>query len=139
MEIQERRLIIPAVLKEVATACDFVAEAAREAGLDENAVYHCHLSVEEVCTNVVEHGYRFAGDKNFIEVICLRNRHNFIITIIDDAPPFNPLSLPEPNPHAPLWEREGGGWGVYFVKQYMNEVSYSYEGKRNHFTMSKRL
>jgi anti-sigma regulatory factor (Ser/Thr protein kinase) len=139
MELKERRLTIPATLTELEGACNFVGEAAHAAGLDEDGVYHCHLSVEEACTNVIEHGYRFDSANNIIDIICQPHVDRFTITIIDDAPPFNPLMLPEPDPSAPLWERQGGGWGVYFVKQYMDRVSYHYEGKRNHLILEKML
>lgn len=138
MEKQESRLTIPAVLNELAAACEFVAERARAAGLDDNAVYHCHLSVEEVCTNVIEHGYEFQGDDKVIDIVCNNHPGEFVISIIDDAPAFDPLSLPPPDPSAPVWEREGGGWGVYFVKQFMDDVSYKFLSGRNHFMMIKR-
>lgn len=139
MTVMERRLTIPAALQELASACDFVAEAAREAGLDEESVYRCHLSVEEVCTNVIEHGYRFTKGDKVIDIECRVYPDRFTVTIIDDAPPFNPLSQPEPNPTAPLWERESGGWGIYFVRQYMDSVAYEYRSNRNHFMMSKNF
>jgi serine/threonine-protein kinase RsbW len=139
MELKERRLTIPAVLKELEPACNFVADAARAAGLNDDGVYHCHLSVEEACTNVIEHGYNFDGDNKVIDIICQQYPDRFTIIVIDDAPPFNPLTLPEPDPTAPLWERQGGGWGVYFLKQYMDNVAYRYEGKRNQLIMEKRF
>lgn len=138
MGVQERQMTIPAVLNELAALCDFVVDAAQTAGLSEDAVYHCHLSVEEVCTNVIEHGYNFEGEDGQISVLCRAVPSQFVITVIDTAPPFNPLELPDPDPSTPLWEREGGGWGIYFVRQYMDEVSYQYKDSKNHFTMVKK-
>ena len=139
MEVQERQVTISAVLSELAPACDFVDDAARAAGLDDNAVYHCHLSVEEVCTNIIEHGYHFRGGDKTIKIVCRQYPDRFTITIIDDAPPFNPLSLPDPDSSTPLADREGGGWGFYFVKKYMDEIAYQYQQSQNHLTLSKYL
>jgi anti-sigma regulatory factor (Ser/Thr protein kinase) len=135
---QESRLTIPARLDQIEVACDFVATAANTLGMDDEAIYRCRLSVEEVCTNVIEHGYKNAAGSDVLEIVCRRKDSTLTIVVIDNAPLFNPLSLPDPDPSTPLWERLGGGWGVYFVKKYMDCVSYSHEGNRNHFIMIKK-
>lgn len=135
----ESRLVIEAVIANVEKACEFVAQMAVRAGLDEDGVHHCRLSVEEVVTNIIEHGYRNAGDGEHIEIMCRFDGTNFIISVIDDAPLFDPLAQPDPDPSTPLWERQGGGWGIYFVKKFMDRVSYSDVGQRNRLTMHKRV
>lgn len=135
----ESRISINAVIQEIERACLFVSEVARGAGMDDEAVYRCYLAVEEVCTNIIEHGYRYKGDGHQIEVVCRRSQHWFTIIIMDDAQPFNPLTLADPDPSAPLSERPFGGWGIYFVKKYMDRVDYCYRQKRNHLIISKRL
>jgi serine/threonine-protein kinase RsbW len=136
---EERWLRIPGVLMNVATACDFVIESAQTAGLDERGVYHCRLAVEEACTNVIEHGYQFDGANKSIDIVTQQYSDSFVITIVDDAPPYNPLLKPEPDPRTPLWEREEGGWGVAFIKKVMDQVDYIHEDNRNHLIMIKRL
>jgi anti-sigma regulatory factor (Ser/Thr protein kinase) len=139
MDVRERRLTIPGVLEQIRTACEFVAEAAQNAGLDDDGVHHCYLCVEEICTNIVEHGYGHNGANKTIEIVCQQSYPFFTIVIIDEAPQFNPLELPEPDPGTPLWEREAGGWGIYFVKKYMDAVRYRYANYRNHLMMDKRM
>lgn len=137
--LEERRLVIPAIISQVERACLFVAESAQLAGLDSDASHHCQLSVEEICTNVIEHGYGADDPSQTIEISCKLQNGYFVITVIDDAPLFDPLGLPDPDPSIPLWERQGGGWGVYFVKKFMDRVTYSSLGQRNHFRMEKRV
>ena len=139
MTVQERQMTIRAVMESIEDACVFVNGQARAAGLSEEAVYHCHLSVEEVLTNVIEHGYKFQGEKRTIKLECAHFSDRFVITTVDDAPPFNPLSLPDPDPRTPLIEREGGGWGIYFVKKYMDRVHYDLRDGQNHFIIEKRI
>jgi serine/threonine-protein kinase RsbW len=62
-----------------------------------------------------------------------------ILTIEDDGPPFDPLSLPPPDVTASLEERRVGGLGVFLVRQMMDEVSYQRTGKRNQLRTSKRV
>jgi serine/threonine-protein kinase RsbW len=138
MTTTERRQIFPARIDQIEAACDFVTHYAETLGLESESVYHCRLSVEEICTNVIEHGYAGRHDGT-IEIICRLIPSYFTITLIDDAPAFDPLSLPDPDPGMPLWERQGGGWGVYFVKKFMDRVSYVRKYDRNHLTIEKKI
>jgi len=139
MTVDERHLKIAGSLDQVPTACDFAAEAAENAGLDERGVYHCQLAVDEACTNVIEHGYSPDAANQFIDIICRRERDRFTIAILDDSPAYDPLQSEEPDITSPLEEREVGGWGVYFIKKLMDEVRYDYDGNRNRLLLVKRL
>lgn len=133
------RLVIVARLDEIRHACDFVVEAAEEAGLDERAVYHCQMAVDEALTNVIEHGYAFAGEDSEIEIVCQTAPDRFTITIMDDSPAFNPLEHAAPDPDAPLDTREPGGWGIYFIRRLMDEVEYQRAGSYNRLILVKNL
>jgi serine/threonine-protein kinase RsbW len=136
---EKSRLVIAARLEEVRHACEFVVEAAEVAGLDERAVYHCQMAVDETLTNVIEHGYSFEVVDKEIEVICSVEDDRFLITIIDDGPAFNPLEHEAPDPSAPLDDREPGGWGIYFIRRLMDDVRYERIGDRNHLSLAKSL
>jgi anti-sigma regulatory factor (Ser/Thr protein kinase) len=133
---QEYRASVPAVMEKIEELCNFVSDVARSADLDDNLIHRCYLSVEEICTNIIEHGYGNHGEDEVIDVVCERYPDRLLVTVFDDAhPPFDPLSCDDPDPMTPLWERTGGGWGVYFVKQYMDNVYYNYEHNRNQLTI----
>jgi anti-anti-sigma factor len=134
---EERHLTIPGQVDRVPVARAFVAEAAQRAGLDERAAHHCQLVVDEACTNVVEHGYADDGAQHSLDVVCRCEDDQFSITVSDDGPAFNPLTRDDPDPNAPLEEREPGGWGIFFIKKLMDEVIYRYENGRNSLTMIK--
>jgi anti-anti-sigma factor len=133
------RLVITARLEEVRRACDFVVEAAEIAGLDERAVYHCQMAVDEALTNIIEHGYSSQGDGSQIEITCQVDSDRFLITIIDDSPAFNPLEHDSPDPSAPLNMREPGGWGIYFIRRLMDDVTYERLGAHNQLRLTKSL
>lgn len=132
------RIAIAARLDNVRLACDAVVEAAELAGLDERAVYHCQMAVDEALTNIIEHGYNFQGDDHQIEVVCATDAAAFTITLIDDSPAFNPLEHEAPDPDEPLDSREPGGWGIYFIRRLMDDVSYDRVGDKNHLLLVKR-
>jgi serine/threonine-protein kinase RsbW len=139
MGVKEKRLTIPATLEKVEEACEFVSNFAGDLGMSDDAVYHCYLSVEEVCTNVIEHGYKYKGDDQVIEVVCQPQSDHLRIVIIDDAVRFDPMVLNDPDPSAPLLDRGDGGWGVFFVKKFMNSVDYRYEKNRNQLILKKHF
>lgn len=133
------RFVIGARLEEVRRACDFVVEAAQQAGLDERAIYHCQMAVDEALTNVIEHGYGFRNEGNTIDLTCQVMADRFVITIEDSSPAFNPLTHTAPDPTEPLDSREPGGWGIYFIRKLMDEVRYERIGNRNRLTLVKRI
>jgi anti-anti-sigma factor len=135
----ENQLTIPGVINDVRRACEFVVQEARKAGLDDQSVYHCELAVDEVCTNVVEHGFRGDGANREINIRCNYDDERFSVTVMDDSKAFDPLSIADPDPKANLEDRKSGGWGIYFVKKLMDEVRYQHEGQQNQLVMVKRL
>ena len=139
MTVGERQLRIAGVLENVLVACDFVVAQAREMGLDERAIHHCYLAVDEACTNIIEHGYGANCGECMIDVFCQRDAQGLTIIISDDSPPFDPLTRTDPDPHTPITERGDGGWGIFFIKKLMDNVTYSYEGGRNRLVMLKKI
>jgi len=138
MAERERRLRLPGKIEQVRAACDFVVKAAEDAGLGDDGVFQSQLAVEEIFTNIVEHGYGHDGGSKTIELMAEITDELLIISIFDEAPHFNPLTLDSPNREASLWEREGGGWGVHFVRQYMDKVSYKLDNNRNRLILEKK-
>ncbi|MCZ7546092.1 MAG: anti-sigma factor antagonist [Anaerolineae bacterium] len=134
----ERQLRVVAQLDQITPAREFVADAAVEAGLDERGVYHCQVAVDEVMTNIIEHGFG-GGSAAQIDVRCATVDRQFVITIIDGSPPFDPTAHKDPDPAMSLDEREPGGWGIFFIKSMMDDISYRHEDGLNYLSLIKNL
>lgn len=134
-----KRLAIAARLDEVRDACDFVVACAEDTGLDERAVYHCQMAVDEALTNIIEHGFGYEGADSTIEICCEHDGDRFVITLVDESPAFNPLEHTAPDPDEPLDSREPGGWGIYFIRRLMNEVNYERANGQNRLTLVKLI
>jgi anti-sigma regulatory factor (Ser/Thr protein kinase) len=132
-----RSLTVPGRYDRLEQLCRFVAEAADEAGLDESASSHCQLAVDEACTNVIEHGYG-GEDRGTIQLTCAVTPGELTITIQDQAQPFDPAGVPEPQLNAPLDELRIGGLGLYFMRQVMDAVEFSYVDGGNRLVLVKR-
>jgi len=108
-----------------------------ESGLDETAVSRCQLAVDEACTNIIEHGY---GGENLgdIEITCHAQVGELKIIIQDHAQRFDPNAVPEPDLNASVDEMKIGGLGLYFMRQVMDSVEFSYENNGNRLVLVKR-
>lgn len=139
MVMTQKNLFVTAMRDQVRLACGFVEDIAIQAGLNNDGVFQSQLCVEEIFTNIVEHGYDNLPTQEQVEIVCSYDDTIFRIEILDSTPPFNPLELSEPNPARNLWDREGGGWGVYFVRQYMSKVQYEYRNQQNCLLMQRNI
>ena len=105
-------------------------------GFSTDDILDTQLAVEEAITNIINHGY-----KNTIGEIIISCRINLDLTEIrirDNAPRFDPLSLPEPKLEGTIQDRKIGGLGVFLIRQVMDEISYQYENGQNILVMIKR-
>jgi anti-anti-sigma factor len=137
--VDVQHLRIRAQISEIGMVSEFVTTSARRVGLDDEQVHHCQLAVDEVCTNIIEHGYGVDHPDGVIDVLVQTHPERFIIKIYDDSRPFDPLKRPNPDPNASIDERSSGGWGIFFVKKLIDEVSYDYKDGRNQLTLVKYL
>lgn len=110
----------PAELRHLAAVRDFVAARCRDAGADAAACDALVLAADEVCANVLLHGYGGAGGPLRVAVRAEDGR--LALTIADEAPPFDPRALPAPAPGDDPLARAPGGLGWHLVRQSVDEV-----------------
>lgn len=118
---------------------DFVSDAAREFGFDEENIGKIALAVDEACTNVIKHAYKFNPQGN-ITVRISRGDGAFTVAIIDHGAEFNPSSVQSPDMKEYLSHYRRGGLGVYLMKSLMDKVEYTIDpGKKNEVRLTKFL
>lgn len=90
---------------------------------DPHTKYALRLAVEEVCTNLIVHGYkdRPAGP---IEVDAVDAAACVTLIIHDQAPPFDPHDAPAADTTSDLDHRKAGGLGLHLVTQMIDEIRY---------------
>jgi len=131
-------LTFPGRFDSLAAISAFVIRAAEAAGLDARAVCAVQMAVDEACSNIIEHAYGDEG-RGAIECTCRINDDGLTVTLRDYGRPFDPASVSEPDLHASLEDRNGGGLGLYFIHQLMDEVHFEFTpDSGNVLTMVKR-
>src|SRR5215472_16814774 len=107
---------VPADAAQLTALTDFLREFWSAARLASAQRTTFELALEEVFTNIVRHGTQ-PGKVPSVEVSLVVATDGLTMTIEDDGPRFEPLSLPEPDITADLDERPVGGLGVFLVRQ----------------------
>ncbi len=117
--------VYPAQFENLDLVREFVGAAAQKCGLDASAIYAVQLAVDEAFSNIIEHAY--GGEcLDQIECKCQIASPGLTITLRDCGSPFDPEAVPDPNLTAELQERDIGGLGLYFIRQLMDEVDFSF-------------
>ena len=131
------RLHVPGRFDRLEQIAKFIEQAGLEAGLDDTAICRCQLAVDEACTNIIEHAYEGEGRGN-IDIRCNPEPGELTITIEDHGKPFDPDSVPAPQLNTKLEEMQVGGLGLYFMRQVMDAVEFSYSNGSNKLVLIKR-
>jgi anti-sigma regulatory factor (Ser/Thr protein kinase) len=74
-----------------------------------------------------------------VEVSLALVENGLTMTVEDNGPQFDPLTLPPPDLTTSLAERPVGGLGVFLVRRVMDAVSYQRVGSLNRLTVTKSL
>lgn len=118
---------------------EFVSEAARDFGFSDEDVSRIALAVDEACTNIIKHAYKFDPTKK-ITVTVQGGNGAFQVVIQDNGTQFNPDDVQSPNMKEYMKNYRRGGLGIYLMKSLMDKVEYSIApGKPNEVRLTKRL
>jgi serine/threonine-protein kinase RsbW len=103
---------------------EFVSAAARNFGFEEEDVSKITLAVDEACTNIIKHAYKFDPNKQITVTVTGRNGA-FEVVIRDHGKEFDPARIQTPDMKEYLAHYRRGGLGVYLMKSLMDKVEYN--------------
>ena len=133
-----RTLRIPSDVRHLAEVRELVRSAATAAGADRAYVGDLVQAVDEAATNAIVHGH--AGRPGWVEVRLSHEADRLVVTIEDDAPAFDPTTVPEPDLSVPPERRRPGGMGVHLARLCVDEISHRPRpGGGNILTLVRRL
>lgn len=136
-------LVVPGDVASLSIIAEYVISAGKAAGLDRGRVYRLRLAVDEIATNIVDHGYQAQGETGFLEVSADIDARALTICIRDTARPYDPLRDLENRagkvPAQPLDERSEGGLGLFLAARSVDALDYSRSGGKNHNFLTMKL
>ena len=92
-------------------------------GFDHENAEKISLAVDEACTNLIKYAYGLDNNKT-IRLIIETNKKNFIVKIMDDGNPFNPLEVPMQNMKEYIGKMQKGGLGIHLMRSVMDDITY---------------
>lgn len=117
-----RSVRVPSDLNRLWTVRELVRTVASEADASAASTADLVQAVDEATTNAIIHGH--AGKPGWVEVTAAAKGDTIEVTIADDAPPFDPTSVPSPDLTVHPMERRPGGMGVLLARLCVDEMTY---------------
>jgi serine/threonine-protein kinase RsbW len=134
----DRTIRIPSDVARLSEVREMIRSSATAAGADPAYVADLVQAVDETATNAIVHGH--AGRPGWVEVRLAREDDRLVVTIEDDAPPFDPTGVPEPDLSVPPERRRPGGMGVHLARLCVDEIGHRLRpGGGNILTLVRRL
>jgi serine/threonine-protein kinase RsbW len=96
-----------------------------------------NLILDELITNIIEHGAR--EKEHLIDIILTKTGRNLTIEVQDDGPLFDPTVCPLPDTSLGLDKRKCGGLGILLVRRLSDSCRYRREKNKNVLTLQKTL
>lgn len=110
-------------LSEIQELRHALADWASHQGVPIATTRSVNLILDELITNVIEHGYRDQPTCH-IDVEATLADGAVMVRVTDQAPPFDPLQSRPPDTSADIDQRHIGGLGVLFARRLADELSY---------------
>jgi serine/threonine-protein kinase RsbW len=133
------RITRAAYLESLRDFREFIKEhCAKVPGVTNEILYDVQLAVDEACTNIITHGYQDLNPGSIILDLEVEP-DKLTVSITDFGHSFEPSSAPIPDIQAPLEERELGGYGLFLIRQTMDEMDYRVTEDGNKMILTKYL
>lgn len=122
----------------------FISSAARAFGFPEDEIGNIALAVDEACTNIIKHAYKYDPDRTItVQVSSMKAGaagRKFIIRILDNGKSFDPATYTPPDMPEYFKQLRRGGLGIILMRKLMDEVQYDTRpGRRNALRLVKYL
>lgn len=125
-------LTVPGKLESLPAIAQFVIKAARLACLNEKTTYKLRLAVDEIATNIIQHGYAEAGLTGEITCCAELDDNHLTITLEDWGLAYNSSKHSHPSSlQQPLTQRPMGGLGIYLAIHNVDDFQYQRVGDLN--------
>lgn len=99
------------------------------------------LAVDEACTNLIKHAYKYnPEDLIIVEINSSDNR--IIVNIIDQSPSFDPRFVQDPDMIEYRNKYKKGGLGIFIMKSLVDSIDYQIINNgsiKNILTLTKQL
>ena len=98
--------------------------------------YNLELALHETCTNIVEHAYSEQEGRIRVAMSVVCNPHRqLVVDLHDTGSSFNPTEAEDPD----LDGAQVHGYGLFLMRQLLDEVVYRSSEASNHWRLVKNI
>lgn len=112
--------IAHATVDDLADVRAYVAARVAQLGGDDEIGFRLQLAADELCSNVLHHGYGTTGPLS----VAVDRNDDFILTVTDRAAGFDTTKAPDADTTLALDDRQPGGIGLHLVHQVADRVTH---------------
>jgi serine/threonine-protein kinase RsbW len=106
-------------------------------GFDEEATHYMSVAVREAVVNAIKHG-NHADESKRVSMTFVLEPRSLEVVVRDEGGGFDPATVPNPTAAENLLK--ACGRGIFFMRSFMDEVSYAFpSGGGSIVTMVKRV
>ena len=111
---KEKELLIKSRTENLTAVRDFISSVVKEVNIPQDITGDVVLAVDEACTNIIKHAYKFLPDGD-INIKIKYSPKKIIVEITDHGTPFSPDTVPTPDLKKYFEEKRVGGLGMYLM------------------------
>lgn len=120
------KLVLQSSFDQINRLESFLKQLQKEAGFDDQLFSQIRLALNEAVTNAIVHGNKEDASKT-VHISASHDNNMLEISVRDEGAGFEPSSLPNPLDNENLLKESGRG--VFLIKQYSDEVTFSNGGR----------
>lgn len=124
------KILITSSTVNLAKVRDFIEDRAKLAGFDNDKISQIVLSVDEACTNIIKHTYKF-DDSHIIEVSYHFNKTKFTVVLKYKGEGFDPNTNINPDMKDYFEHYRVGGLGIPLMKKFMDKIEFVHKNPDN--------
>jgi serine/threonine-protein kinase RsbW len=129
-------IIINSNYKFIDIGHDVVKYVCNLIGFDEDTTHWIILAVREGISNAIKHGNKLDESKK-VKILLVYENKELHVSIEDQGEGFNPESVD--NPLLPDNLLKSTGRGIFYIKNFMDEVKYEFRDGKTILKMKKAL
>ena len=138
-KIIEKELRVKSTTENLDQIRDFTRSVAAQSGFSEESIDKIALAVDEACTNIIKHAYKYSPEGDIVINIKVAD-NKLTVSITDFGLDFDPTLVPVPDIKKYYQQHKVGGLGIYLIKKLMDEVKYNPAvGNKNQVVLIKYL
>ncbi|MBN2007922.1 ATP-binding protein [candidate division KSB1 bacterium] len=134
-EVVKEQVKVPAHISYLRVLRKFVTRIGTKYGFSASELYAFKASVDEACSNIIEHGYGFKDGSITIKAIVGNN--SLTIELIDQGKAFDPKLMQDPELTKYVDDRKKGGLGIFIMKRLLDEIDYKRTDEGNVLRLTK--